>query len=998
MPPQAEAARTADVFISYAREDRDFVEHLRRGLVERGRKVWVDLDGIFVGEEFWPRICAAIEEAQAFVFIITPYSVASDACRREIRHAVERNKRLLPVLHHEVADGELQPAIASVQWTFARPEEDLQQAVEVLLRALDTDPQWVRMHTRLLVRAVEWDQKSRRRSLVISGRELPEAERWLADRTKDPKPTELHADYIRASRTAARWRKRALAGALGILFVLAFFMMQYLRLSQADDLATQADKTRDTAPVLLRQSVAYAAESLQQHLTARGYSALAKTVDLMAGHPKIFTLGSQPPITAIAFSKDGQWLAAVAGDCTTRLIRLKDAADPIGIAQGNCASTKLPRPHGPPKSPAVAAFSADSRWLAVGCAQSVQVWDMARSGGRLSGASVVPATGATTIWSLSFNDDGSQLAVTGYGIRGVQINDLVDGSWRPVDRGDLRTEYSSVRAAIFSSKGRWLVVSDGRKLALQRLGKSLPGVVTLDAEANNLAFGPDSRFLYTGDPLPLVWEMEWSDAQPQAAKREVHSEPIKAPQGGFRADAVKPIAVSNDGRYLATVNRGERAEENTGARIWQLQTSNPNKPTEWAAVETTRVPYRTTALAFTSNSKWLATGHDNGVIALWPVPNQHAVAQHDLGVRVLSVSYSAKGRWLAALGSDHTVRVFDTASSKQLAEVRDDTTGKTTEVGAVAFAPVTGGESRWLIVGFDDRLHVVDTETWRSAFALRDVPDLRRIEFSPSGRWLIVEQRKGVSNYPSTKFRFLELGTWRELPATPVAAPTAAAVFDESENFMAVLANYDRHSQTPGFTKVWDSKTGEVVAWSQDNPGHSGAGKQPTEGTPQRGGDVSLLAQVSAWRTVKVGRDITGGGKLSATSLDGLWSATAVNGNVELHSLPASGFTRLLTMVLPSGLESGDTLRTLVHDEAVSDLAFSPDNRWLVTASSESVRIWPIQPEDLVADACAHVTNLPLPSDDVDLSHVCPKAISGRVVGSNGESVVECREVSATSR
>ncbi len=44
----------SDVFISYAREDLVFVCHLCETQHDQDREVWVDLDGVYAGEEFWP--------------------------------------------------------------------------------------------------------------------------------------------------------------------------------------------------------------------------------------------------------------------------------------------------------------------------------------------------------------------------------------------------------------------------------------------------------------------------------------------------------------------------------------------------------------------------------------------------------------------------------------------------------------------------------------------------------------------------------------------------------------------------------------------------------------------------------------------------------------------------------------------------------------------------------------------------------------------------------
>ena len=103
----------ADVFLSYARVDKEFVQLLDRGLRKRARDTWVDWEKLRPAEEWMAAIYSAIEAAQAFVFIISPDSIASEVCHRELAHAVEHNKRLIPVVCREVSATTVPPALRS---------------------------------------------------------------------------------------------------------------------------------------------------------------------------------------------------------------------------------------------------------------------------------------------------------------------------------------------------------------------------------------------------------------------------------------------------------------------------------------------------------------------------------------------------------------------------------------------------------------------------------------------------------------------------------------------------------------------------------------------------------------------------------------------------------------------------------------------------------------------------------------------------------------------
>jgi len=85
----------ADVFVSYARADRDRVAPLVAAIVAKGWSVWWDPE-ITPGQEFDDQIDAEIDAAKAVMVVWTPVSVASRWVRGEAREAADRGI-LVPV-------------------------------------------------------------------------------------------------------------------------------------------------------------------------------------------------------------------------------------------------------------------------------------------------------------------------------------------------------------------------------------------------------------------------------------------------------------------------------------------------------------------------------------------------------------------------------------------------------------------------------------------------------------------------------------------------------------------------------------------------------------------------------------------------------------------------------------------------------------------------------------------------------------------------------------
>lgn len=209
------------VFISYAREDEPFVRRLHDALTARRHDVWVDWEGIRPSEEWMLRVQSGIEAARAFIFILSPDSAVSGVCRKELDHAVEQHKRLIPVICRET-DPELIPEpLRRVHW-ISFTTGDFERSLATLGEAIDTDLDWVNAHTNLLVKAREWEAKRRNDSLLLRGPELTAAETWLAAAAAHAAtpPTALHTEYILAGRKGATRRLRRLAVAAGLTLLV----------------------------------------------------------------------------------------------------------------------------------------------------------------------------------------------------------------------------------------------------------------------------------------------------------------------------------------------------------------------------------------------------------------------------------------------------------------------------------------------------------------------------------------------------------------------------------------------------------------------------------------------------------------------------------------------------------------------------------------------------------------------------------------------------------
>ena len=250
----------ADAFISYSRKNSDFGRKLHTVLVYQGRDVWMDFQNIPLTAEWWGEITSGIEQADNFILLISPDSIASPICQLEIDHARVNHKRIIPVVIVQTNEREafvdlvtrdlndFQRALVGqrdvlaiardnwatlegLNWIFFSATDDFDAKLGELTAALDLDIDYVHEHTRLLNRAKDWARRGRLPSLLLRDDDLTRAESWLIGSTDpQPAPTAEQTEYIAASRTeqdkqAEIIRRRliftVIAGIVGVLAVIA---------------------------------------------------------------------------------------------------------------------------------------------------------------------------------------------------------------------------------------------------------------------------------------------------------------------------------------------------------------------------------------------------------------------------------------------------------------------------------------------------------------------------------------------------------------------------------------------------------------------------------------------------------------------------------------------------------------------------------------------------------------------------------------------------------
>jgi len=554
-----------------------------------------------------------------------------------------------------------------------------------------------------------------------------------------------------------------------------------------------------------------------------------------------------------------------------------------------------------------AAFSPDGKFAVTGSADHIaRVWEIA------SGKEITHMTHNDSVQSVAFSPNGKYIA-SASADNTIRIWDSATG-----EEVVHMTHIGPKLRIIYSSDGKYIISSSSDRTARvwnTTTGKEVAHWLHGDS-ITAIAFSPDSRHVATGSADNTARVFDTTTGQEIA--RVTHYKPVTA------------IAFSSDGKYVVS------GSMDGAAKSWNADTGEEAALILSGGTESSsaKCEASVTSVAFSPDEKFIALGcqdvsplskypyNENITIRIWRtsidgLKEYYYYLKIPFTDTVTSLGFSPNSKYLLTSSEDHTARVWEVSSGREISRMTHDDA-----ITSIAFS---ADGKQVMSSSLDHTARVWETLPWQEAMHGNNSGSIAAIALSPDGKYIASGGRDGTILIQEmiTGQEVVQMKLGGKNPSKDITAnPRIYWMSQSEENGVSSIAfspdgKFIASGSADNTVRIWDVAKGQEI--SRMLPDYYAA---------TQNGTTYYISGVYSVAFSPDGKYVASGG---------------TDGDVYVWEVSSKKEIARLAPLLKNAMTP------YVSYNALS-IAFSPDGKYVVSGSTDkTVRIWEIETQREVA-------------------------------------------------